>query len=59
MDWTKCLACNKGVLLPLSDYGPEGAAVLFKAWACTNKVCGFTVRIDKGQVTYESNGGHK
>src|SRR5262245_11863231 len=57
MDWTKCMTCGKGVLLPLSDYGPEGAAVLFKAWVCTNKGCGFTIRIDKGQVAYEINQG--
>lgn len=53
MEWTKCLACAKGVLLPLSDYSTEGAAVIFKAWACSNKACCFTLRIDKGQVSYE------
>lgn len=53
MDWTKCLACNKGVLLPLSDFGPEGSSLPFKAWACSNQACRFTVRIDKGQVAYE------
>jgi hypothetical protein len=52
MDWPKCLKCNKGVLIPLSDYGQEGASVLFKAWVCTNPECGFSLRVDKGEVTY-------
>lgn len=43
-----------GVLLPLSDYGPDGAAVTYKAWVCSNSACGHTIRVDKGQVTYET-----
>jgi hypothetical protein len=52
MDWPKCLKCNKGVLIPLSDYGQEGASVLFKAWVCNNPECGFSLRVDKGEVTF-------
>lgn len=47
-----CLKCNTGLLLPLSDYGQEGASVTYKAWACNNPDCGFSLRIDKGEVTY-------
>ena len=47
-----CQKCNQGVLVPLSDYGQDGASVPYKAWACTNQDCGFSVRIDKGDVTY-------
>jgi hypothetical protein len=47
-----CLKCNKGVLIPLSDYGQEGAAVTYKAWACNNPECGYSLRIDKGEVSY-------
>ncbi len=47
-----CLKCNIGILLPLSDYGQEGAAVTYKAWACNSPDCGFSIRIDKGEVTY-------
>ena len=47
-----CLKCNKGVLIPLSDYGQEGATVTYKAWACTNPDCGFSIRVDKGEITY-------
>ncbi len=47
-----CQKCNVGLLIPLSDYGQEGATVLFKAWVCINPQCGFTIRIDKGEVSY-------
>ena len=47
-----CLKCSGGLLVPLSDYGQEGAAVTYKAWGCTNPDCGFSIRIDKGEVTY-------
>ena len=50
--FTSCLKCNNGVLLPLSDYGQDGAEVTYKAWACNNPDCGFSLRIDKGEVTY-------
>jgi hypothetical protein len=52
MDWPKCQKCNNGSLIPLSDYGQEGASVLFKAWVCTNPECGFSLRVDKGEVSY-------
>lgn len=47
-----CLRCSSGVLVPLSDYGQDGATVQYKAWVCTNHECGFSIRIDKGEVTY-------
>jgi hypothetical protein len=62
MMWTECLVCKRGVLLPLSDFGPEGASLIFKAWACSNPKCGFVIRIDKGQLAHEvvgKNGGTK
>lgn len=52
VSFPSCLKCADGSLLPLSDYGQEGAAVTYKAWACLNPECGFSVRIDKGEVTY-------
>ena len=52
MDFPKCQKCNNGVLIPLSDYGQDGASVMYKAWACTNPDCGFSLRVDKGEVTY-------
>ena len=52
MDLPKCQKCNNGLLIPLSDYGQDGASVMFKAWACTNPDCGFSIRVDKGEVSY-------
>jgi len=52
MDLPKCQKCNNGLMIPLSDYGQEGASVMYKAWACTNPDCGFSIRIDKGEITY-------
>jgi hypothetical protein len=48
----KCQSCNTGVLIPLSDYGQDGATVKYKSWVCTNPSCGFSLRIDKGEVSY-------
>ena len=52
MDLPKCQKFDAGLLIPLSDYGQEGATVMFKAWVCTSPVCGFSIRIDKGEVTF-------
>ncbi|MFC1726504.1 hypothetical protein ACFL4T_12855 [candidate division KSB1 bacterium] len=46
-----CLKCNVGVLVPLSDFGREGATVRYKAWVCTNPDCGFNIRIDNGELS--------
>ena len=46
----KCLKCNVGQLVPLSDYGGQGAAVHYKAWVCTNPECGFNVKIRNGDI---------
>jgi len=48
----QCPSCGTGSLLPLSDYGPDGSMVLYKAWACSKSSCGFVIRADKGTVTY-------
>lgn len=47
----RCLKCEKGDLLPLSDYGRDGASIRYKAWVCSNPECGFNIRIDNGEVT--------
>jgi len=52
MELPKCPKCSQ-VLLPLSDYGGEsGGSVKYKAWVCMDYKCGWTLRIDKGQVSY-------
>ena len=50
-EFPACKKCREGVLLPLSDYGRDGAPITFKAWVCNNPVCGFNVRIDNGEIS--------
>ena len=45
-----CRRCGEGDLVPLSDFGGQGAAVQFKAWVCTNPTCGFNLKIRNGEV---------
>ncbi len=52
LEFSQCLKCNSGKLLPLSDYGRDGAPITYKAWACTNPDCGFSIRIDNGEISY-------
>ncbi len=46
----KCVKCQSGDLVPLSDFGRQGAEVLYKAWVCSNPDCGFNVKIRNGDV---------
>src|SRR5260370_37165871 len=50
MVFPKCRKCNDGDLVPLSDFGSQGAAIHFKAWACTNPDCGFNIKIRNGDL---------
>ncbi len=53
-----CKQCSNGVLLPLSDYGREGASIQYKAWVCSNPDCGYNVRIDNGEISLGRPLGH-
>jgi hypothetical protein len=46
------LRCEGGQLLPLSDYGRDGAPIRFKAWVCSNPECGYNIRIDNGEISF-------
>lgn len=48
----ECKKCGKGTMLPLSDYGRDGAPIKYKAWVCSNPECGFNIRIDNGEISY-------
>ncbi len=48
--WPFCKSCDNGNLLPLSDFGGQGAAIHYKAWVCTNPSCGFNIKIRNGEV---------
>ncbi len=51
-EFPACLKCGKGKLLPLSDYGREGASIMYKAWVCSEPDCGFNIRIDNGEISF-------
>ena len=51
MEFPPCLKCGKGLMLPLSDYGRDGAAIRYKAWVCHDPACGHTIRIDNGEIS--------
>lgn len=46
----KCLKCDKGDLVPLSDFGSQGATIRYKAWVCTNPDCGYNLKIRNGEI---------
>ena len=37
-------------MLPLSDFGSQGAPIHYKAWVCSNPDCGFNIKIRNGDV---------
>ena len=51
IEFPKCLKCNVGTLIPLSDYGREGSTIRYKAWVCNNPECGYNLRIDNGEIS--------
>ena len=48
--WPHCQKCETGNLLPLSDFGSQGAPIHYKAWVCSNPDCGFNIKIRNGDV---------
>ena len=52
LPFPRCQKCDVGELLPLSDFGREGAPIRYKAWVCSSPECGFNIRIDNGEVTF-------
>ena len=48
--WPQCRNCRTGDLLPLSDFGSQGAPIHYKAWVCSNAECGFNIKIRNGDV---------
>ena len=46
----QCRECDEGELVPLSDFGGQGASVTYKAWVCINPRCGFNIKIRNGEV---------
>ena len=50
LDMPRCSQCSEGDLVPLSDFGSQGAPIHYKAWVCTNMQCGFNIKIRNGDV---------
>lgn len=50
VNFPKCQKCKNGDLVPLSDFGSQGASIQYKAWVCTNPDCGFNLKIRNGDV---------
>jgi hypothetical protein len=50
VNFPKCQKCKVGDLVPLSDFGSQGAPIHYKAWVCTNPDCGFNIKIRNGDV---------
>ena len=49
-NFPKCQKCKVGDLVPLSDFGNQGAAIHYKAWVCTYPECGYNLKIRNGDV---------
>ncbi len=50
VNFPKCQKCASGNLVPLSDFGSQGASILYKAWVCTNPDCGYNLKIRNGDI---------
>jgi len=46
----ECRKCGSGDLVPLSDFGNQGAPIEYKAWVCTNPGCGFNLKTRNGEI---------
>jgi hypothetical protein len=51
----KCQKCNTGDLVPLSDFGSQGAPIHYKVWVCTNPECGFNIKIRNGFARFNTS----
>lgn len=49
-EFPECRKCGDGDLVPLSDFGSQGAPIHYKAWVCTNPSCGYNIKIRNGDV---------
>lgn len=46
----RCRKCGAGELVPLSDFGSQGASIQYKAWICTNPNCLYNIKIRNGDI---------
>ena len=50
LTFPRCRKCGAGDLVPLSDFGSQGASIQYKAWVCTNPNCLFNIKIRNGDL---------
>ena len=50
ISFPKCQRCKAGDLVPLSDFGSQGAPIHYKSWVCTNPECGYNIKIRNGDL---------
>ena len=50
ISFPKCQRCKVGDLVPLSDFGSQGAPIHYKSWVCTNPECGYNIKIRNGDL---------
>lgn len=50
ISFPKCQKCKVGDLVPLSDFGSQGAPIHYKAWVCTSPECGYNIKIRNGDL---------
>lgn len=48
--YPKCTKCDKGQLVPLSDFSDNSVSIHYKAWACVNPDCRYFVVLRGGKV---------
>lgn len=48
----KCQKCEKGQMVPLSDFSNNQVAIKYKSWACTNPECRRFIVMRGGDVYY-------
>src|SRR6185312_8288527 len=46
----RCRKCSEGDMVPLSDFGSQGASIEYKAWVCTNPSCLYNIKIRNGDI---------
>lgn len=56
MELPLCPRCRVSKLIPLSDWGLEGATITFKTWTCVDLKCQFMIKSVKGEPVYYNLG---
>lgn len=50
LGYPRCRKCGTGELIPLRDFGSQGASILYMAWVCTNPECRSNLKMRNGDI---------